>query len=42
MLAKHDPVPLISHRFPLMEAKMAFDLLDQRGETAVQPVLEFL
>ena len=41
MLAKHDPTPLISHRFPLADAAAAYELLDEWAETAVQPVFEF-
>jgi threonine dehydrogenase-like Zn-dependent dehydrogenase len=41
MLAKHNPAPLISHCFPLADAAAAYELLDERAETAVQPILQY-
>lgn len=41
MLAQHDPAPLISHRFSLVEAGAAYELLDGGAETAVQPIFTY-
>ncbi len=41
MLARHGPSRLITHRFPLADAAAAYHLLDQRAETAVQPILVY-
>src|SRR5690606_6747205 len=41
MLAKVQPQQLITHRFPLAQAQQAYELIDQRPETAVQVVFSF-
>ncbi len=41
MLAKIQPQQLITHRFPLVQAAQAYELIDQRVETAVQVVFTY-
>lgn len=41
MLAKHDPAPLITHRFPIEQAAEAYQLVDNNPETAVQLLLTY-
>lgn len=41
MLAKVQPQPLITHRFPLAQAANAYELIDLRPETAVQVVFSY-
>ena len=41
LLAQHNPARLISHQFSLADAKAAYELLDDRAETAVQPILVY-
>ena len=41
MLQKHQPQELITHRFPLAQAQEAYELIDQRPETAVQIIFTF-
>ena len=41
MLQRHQPVNLITHRFPFQQAAEAYALLDKSPETAVQIVFEY-
>ncbi|MAT98485.1 MAG: oxidoreductase [Anaerolineaceae bacterium] len=41
MLQKHQPQRLITHRFPLAQAQQAYELIDQRPETAVQIIFTY-
>ena len=41
MLGIHHPERLISHRIPFSQAASAYQLLDEKPETAVQPVLVY-
>jgi 2-desacetyl-2-hydroxyethyl bacteriochlorophyllide A dehydrogenase len=41
MLQETDPVPLITHRFPLAQAAQAYDLLDQNPAEALQVILTY-
>jgi 2-desacetyl-2-hydroxyethyl bacteriochlorophyllide A dehydrogenase len=41
MLARHRPEKLITHRFPLAQAGLAYDLLDQTPESAVQIIFTY-
>lgn len=41
MLQLHQPQKLITHRFPLAQAAEAYDLIDQRPETAVQVIFSY-
>ena len=41
MLTQHNPAQLITHRFDVGEANVAFETVDVRGETAVQVMLTY-
>ncbi len=41
MLQKVQPQQLITHRFPLAQARQAYELIDQRPETAVQVIFSY-
>ncbi len=41
MLGVHQPERLISHRIPFSQAAGAYQLLDEKPETAVQPILVY-
>lgn len=41
MLAKHDPERLITHRFPIEQAHLAYQLLDQDPGSTVQVLLTY-
>jgi 2-desacetyl-2-hydroxyethyl bacteriochlorophyllide A dehydrogenase len=41
MLEEMDPVPLITHRFPLAQAAQAYKLLDQNPAEALQVILTY-
>jgi len=41
MLAEIDPIPLITHRFPLAQAAQAYKLLDQNPAEALQVILTY-
>jgi threonine dehydrogenase-like Zn-dependent dehydrogenase len=41
MLQKQQPQQLITHRFPLAQAQQAYELIDQRPETAVQIIFTY-
>ena len=41
MLQKHQPQQFITHRFPLEQAQQAYELIDQRPETAVQIIFTY-
>lgn len=41
LLQETDPVPLITHRFPLAQAAQAYDLLDQNPAEALQVILTY-
>lgn len=41
MLHKQQPQQLITHRFPLAQAQQAYELIDQRPETAVQIIFTY-
>lgn len=41
MLDRHRPESLITHRFPISEAALAYQLLDEMPHTAVQLILDY-